>query len=406
MTKKPDPASTIRLSYTKHEDPIFDLTIGHQLAELTNRIVSEVRDLVALFLIGGYARGEGSALLENGKVIPLGDYDFLAVTGLPHLNSHFPWLETMGREFRVQYHIGVDTIWKPLLPFLGKRIYWYEAKFGGRRLFGDEHALDVIPVSEGGEIDLTEGPSLMFNRLMGLLLVFDPELVKSSMCREEQQHLIFQSVKVILSCGESLLLLAHKYHFSYEERSRRLSKILDNHFDEMLKADPSIKDDYQKATLFKLSPDFEMYRDPVRLWFTARQHAVETLLFYVKKTNPETNASKAGYDDFPNLPLSINKPQVLDFVKFNWNAIRHLRSLKGLKNVGTSYSDVVRTSIYYLALSISETGDICEESLDKAMRQIECVLPTRQCISQETNLQKKWRYVRNAVHLAWTLARQ
>jgi len=406
MAKRLDEEEILRSSYTKYEDPLVSISIGRQLAEISRRILRDIPDLVALFLIGGYARGEGSVLLRENGIVPLGDYDFLAITSYPHLHSSFPWLEDMRKRFRVQYHIGVSPIWKPLLPFLGRRIYWYEAKFGSRLLYGDGRVLDMIPIKDGSKIDLSEGFSLIFNRLMGLLQVFNPTYIESCVDTEERQHLIFQSVKVILSCGESLLLLNRKYHFSYEARSRRLLKSIGGYFGDLFQADPSLRKDYEKATNFKLKPDFETYEDPVKLWFTAKQHALEALLFYARRTLRRTKALCAGYSYLPQVLLGSSKPNALDFIKFNWNSVRYVGSLGGVGKVGASYADVVRASICYLTLSMQEDGSIREELLDKALKQVEYILPTIDLKTHGKDLREKWRLARDAILFAWTLVRQ
>jgi len=403
---------SLEQSYTKYNDPLINKTIACQLTEISNRIITEVKDVISLFLIGGYARGEGSVLIEDGKIVPLGDYDFLAISRFPHFPRSFSWLESMQKKFRVQYHIGVDIVWKSLLPFLQKRIYWYESKFGSRLLFGDKSVLDLVPISGGSDVDLKEGFSLMSNRLMGLLKMFDFKFLDYDPSKEQRQHLIFQSAKAVLSCGESLLLLNHNYHFSYEERLRRLSKSFKNDFDELLTVDLAIKEDYEKATYFKLKPEFEMYRDCIKFWFTAKQHVLQTLSFFIRKTMLGANSLSRkldvsdDIDFFPKFLLRTSKPELLDFMKFNCNAIKYLKSLTGLRPITTSYSDIVRASLFYLALAVKENGDVDGELLDKALILVGRIVPTSRRINEEKDLRKKWQSVRNIVYLAWTLARQ
>jgi hypothetical protein len=97
---------------------------------------------------------------------------------------------------------------------------------------------------------------------------------------------------------------------------------------------------------------------------------------------------------------------VLDFIKFNWNSVRYVGSLRGIGKVGASYADVVRASICYLALSMREDGSIREELLDKALSKVEYILPTIDLKTQGKDLREKWRLVRDAILFAWTLVRQ
>jgi hypothetical protein len=403
-------------SYTKHCDEKIDQIIACQVSEISSRIIKEVDDVISLFLIGGYARGEGSVLVEKDGIVPLGDYDFLVISRFPHYPIEFSWVKSLQKKFRVQYHIGTSIVWEPSLPFLGKRIYWYEMKFGSRLLFGSEKVLDLIRISDGSEVSVNEGLSLMFNRLMGLLRVFDISLLTNKPNRRQREDLIFQSVKLILSCGESLLLLDHRYHFSYEERLRRLSRDIVDQFSGLLRVDPSLKEDYEKSTCFKLEPKYEMYNDAVKFWFDAKRHLLLTLSFFMrwKTLGANVSASRIGaYGDpqyLAGLLLQAGNQELgtraLDFAKFNWNAIRQMKSLGGLRLNRPLYSNLVRTSLFYLALSLQENGTIDNVLLDNALKTISTIIPVSSSVKQEKNLQKKWETARNITYFAWKIVRQ
>lgn len=396
--------------YTMPDSSHVNRTIASQVAEISERTLAEVKDVISLFLLGGYGRGEGSVIRNSEGIIPLGDYDFLVVSKFPHIALSISGLEFLQKKFRVQYHIDVDYIWKFLLPIVDKRIYWYEVKFGSKLLFGDKKVLDLIPIRDNEDINLSEGFSLMFNRLMGSLKHFDPKFCEFGVTKEQSKHLIFQSVKAILACGESLLLLSGKYHFSYAERCRRFSKNFEIDFPELVLSTPSLREDYEKATHFKLKPNFSMYNDPVRFWFRANRHLLQTALFFMEKTMlGSNNSSTRCYAQkelraFPRLFLQASKPQLLDFLIFNWHTISRLRSLEGFQT-RRSFSDIVRASLFDLALSIDEDGEINQELLDRALRRISKIITICNQVINQKDLSKKWRLVRNATMLAWTMVR-
>ena len=398
----------LKATYTTYENRTVNEAIGRQILEFTKTILAQVKDIQSLFLLGGYGRGEGS-VLHKKEVIPLGDYDFLLVSNLPHAGISIAGIENLQRKFSVQYHVGVNHIWRFLLPFLDRRIYWYEAKFGSALLFGDEKGLDRIPIQGSKDIDLREGISLMSNRLMGSLRVFDPRFCRHPANQEQNNHLVFQSVKAILASGDALLLLSGNYHFSYEERCRRFMKSYKNDFPEFVIGNPALKADYEKATLFKLKPDFEMYPDPVKLWFKANRHLLQTLFFYTAKVGLEISlTSRSTQDELTALSsylLQSSGPYLLDYLIFNRNMIRHLKSGKAILKVKQSFSAITRAALCDLALSIDEDGEINQAILDKALIRIGGVISLPKPVFKEQDPFEKWKCVRNSTLLAWKLSR-
>lgn len=398
--------------YTVYNDKKVNEAIGRQVLKLTTLVLAQVKDVYSLHLLGGYGRGEGSMIREKGGIIPLGDYDFLVVSARPHFRLRISGIDHLQKVFHVQYHVGVDCLWKPLLPFLGRRIYWYEAKFGNKLLWGDKRSLDSIPISNSKDIDLQEGFSLMFNRLAGLERVFDPSLLESDLTKEQRQHFIFQSAKAILACGDALLLLYGKYHYSYEERSMRFLERSRRELSEYLAVNPNLRHDYQKATDFKLRPSFAMFPNPVRYWMCARDHILQTSAFFLSKTisirsikRTKRKLRATPFEDFPELFLKTSKPEILDFIIFNQNMVKHMKSFRNFLYFQGSFSDLVRVCLYHLASSIKAEGEIDRVFLEKALTDISKVLPVSKKIALEEDIVKKWKLTRNIVQAAWRLSR-
>jgi len=388
--------------------------ISSQVMEVSKTILTQVRDVVSLFLLGGYGRGEGSVIIRPEGIVPLGDYDFLVISNFPHTappEAYVSGLESLQREFRLQYPIGVDGIWKFRLPFVDKRIYWYEAKFGGKILFGDERVLNLIPIYSGKDIALNEVFSLIFNRLTGMLKRFNPNFLDCNITEKQREHLIFQSVKGILACGESLLLFNGKYHFSYQKRCEIFCKSFQTDFGKWMLIDPSLKKDYAKATHFKLEPAFDMYDDAVKLWFKAKEHLLHTAAFSLNTTMLRSNVPTKKLkiceklEDFPVFFQHRSKPQVLDFLIFNRRALKHLKSFNGFLPKRSSFSDIVRASLFYLALALHENGDVDQELLDGALFAVSKIIPAAKKIAMEKDLIRKWQKARNIIFYAWTLCR-
>jgi hypothetical protein len=393
-------------NFTAYNDPGLNLVISSQIRQVSEIVLSRVKDTVSLILLGGYARGEGSVIETSKGLIPLGDYDFLLVTKCPHLSLHLPELEVLDKKFRVQYHTEVGYTWKFGLQFVARQIYWYEAKYGSLSVYGDADVLNAIPINSSMDIDLKEGFRLMFNRLVGMLRVFDPHFLDRDPTNEQKEHLVFQSVKGVLSCGESLLLLIGKYHYSYRKRLQNLVDRFEEEFPNLARADPNLKADFEKASRFKLYPSYDIYQDGVKLWFSAKQHILQTLLFFLAKTRRlEDNILVDNpLEEFPVSFLSSSKPELLDYMMFNWRAFTSMKSFKGFLNISCAFSDIVRLAIFYLATSITEDGSIDHHLLEKSLRTIRPIFPVD--VKVNDNLQKSWKDVEKAVFSVWKCSRQ
>jgi len=396
-------------SYTEHRDPEIDRIIGGQINEAASRIVADVRP-DALVLLGGYARGEGSVMLGPGGPIPMGDYDFLIISKYPRPPPRFRWAEAMRKRFNLQYEIDATSTWKPLLRLAGRRIYFYELKFGSRVLAGDRSVLGLIPIADASEIDLSEGPSVLSNRLISLTTTFNPAYIDADLGQDEGlgRHIVFQAVKSILACGESLLLLSRQYHFSYRERSRRFAHLFRKDFPLLRSRDPGLEEAYLRATEFKMKPDMRLYRNPIDAWFEAKRHSIETLAYVQNRIYRDADGNGQGYDcsAFPRQIIEETPPDALDFLRFNLGSFLSMRSLKGLRSLGISYSAVVRSAIFCHALSISRDGSIDEDLLGEALRTLGRILPAGRVACRESDPWKKWLLVGKVIEDAWGLAKK
>jgi len=312
----------LRLIYTIHTDPRVDSTISLHIDEARRGLLAQVDDALAIVLHGGFARGEGSVKIESNRITPLGDYDFLIVTRYLHRAASAVGMDDVAKRLGID-HIDVEKLWWALLPFAGKRIFWYDLKFGGRVIFGDEKVLRLIPIKSSKEIDLQEGIGLMFNRLEGMLRRFDPEFLSTRPSKSEKERLVLEPIKGILACGDSLLVLRHMYHYSYQHRLSTLKAI---HKDRDLSSvSPGLVDDFEKATCFKLSPHFDEYQDPLELWFVARKHLLNTIVYYWQRYTRHRIENLA---DFPHIFLKNSRLAFLDYLTYNHSMIKRLGSWK------------------------------------------------------------------------------
>jgi hypothetical protein len=364
--------------------------------EAVKRILEHVRDPSVIVLLGGYSRGEGSVAREHDGIIPLGDYDFMVITKSPTIFRKEIPLDDLARRFGIG-HLDVSIYWQALLPHVPKRIFWYELKFGSRAVFGNPRVLDTIPLDGPKDIILSEGISLMFNRLDGLLRNFHPRFFMRPPSHLKRRILIFETIKAILACGDSLLVLSHKYHYSYRQRVEILREtILLDHKD-FLAANPRFMQEYEEATNFKLAPEFEKITEPVNLWLTACNYLLYGAIYYLKKW---TGFEALDQNRFPEVLLSLSKFGLRDFLSYNFLSGRKTKPIRTLFQVRRSFSDMVRASLFLLASSVKE-GRIDPNPVDRAMELISEISNLDKETTRDLDTFQRWVLVRDTIDRAW-----
>lgn len=386
----------VLLSFTIHEDSMIDHLVRSHVNETVERILAHVRDPSVIILLGGYSRGEGSVAREHDGIIPLGDYDFMIITQSPAamFRKEIP-LDDLAKKFGIG-HLDVSTYWQALLPYVPKRIFWYELKFGSKAVFGNPRVLDTIPLDGPKDIILSEGISLMFNRLDGLLRNFHPTYFMRPPSRLKRRIFIFETMKAILACGDSLLVLSHKYHYSYRQRVEILREtILLDHKD-FLVANPKFMQEYEEATNFKLAPEFEKIKEPVNLWLTAHDYLINGVIYYLKKWT----GFEADQNRFPEVLLSLSKFGLRDFLSYNFLSGRKTKPIRTLFQVRRSFSDIVRASLFLLACSVKE-GGIDPDPVDRATDILSEISNLDKRNTKDLDTFQKWVLVRDTTDRAW-----
>ena len=240
------------MNYTAHNNNLVEAKIAQDIASIKNEIIREGkrRGIVSLILYGGFARGEGSAIIEGDNIRPLNDYDFMAVSShpLPAYKSFRKFIQ--GMNSRISGYT-IDVMIRPLW-FMKRRhasVFFYEMKNSGKVLWGKD-VLSLMPEIDPDKIPMSDGIRTLFNRLMSLLEAYGAE---------DRKFVVYQCNKAVLTCMEILLLQAKKYRGSYKERLSVFKSIFESSFPDLFKELPGFMDMVEKATQFKLFPDFNLY---------------------------------------------------------------------------------------------------------------------------------------------------
>jgi hypothetical protein len=111
---------------------------------------------------------------------------------------------------------GAPTNWAPVSRHLS--IDQYELMNAARFLYGPD-LRQGTPVLSGDRIPIWEGIRLLLNRMAELIeaiLLWEPE---------KEKGLMKPCNKLLTGCGDTLLLIVKRYHYSYRERMERFREL-------------------------------------------------------------------------------------------------------------------------------------------------------------------------------------
>ncbi|MBI4613576.1 MAG: nucleotidyltransferase domain-containing protein [Planctomycetes bacterium] len=257
--------------FTIRDEPEVDQRISADLARIERALAERLGgDLEGLVLVGGFGRGEGSAILAKGRAFPLNDYDLVVVTR-SRLDpvALAPAGEALARELGIG---GVDLlpVRREDLAAAGPSIFNVDLKRGGTALSGPEDLLDALPDFEPSSLPAEEASVLVLNRLPCLLESVRAEDLEGPGPPSRELAIGYAAAKVVLAAVEARLVLAGAYDTSYQERAARFT-CLEN----MTSGRASF---VQEMTDFKLRPGFPVPFDPRNAWTRARSFFLGMIL--------------------------------------------------------------------------------------------------------------------------------
>jgi len=291
------------MSYTIHNNEVIDARIEHDLQTIKKLLMKQFKSsIISLILTGGFARGEGSVIIENERVIPLIDYDIVIITkhrlfpaGLRKLSNIL--VKKLGLEGK-NFHIDLMPINLKRLRRLPFTQFNYDLKYTGKVFYGDASILDLIPDYESQKMPLETARFLLFNRMINFIYTFSYDFINKRQPDKKEAFLLrYQCLKNVLDAGTALLILNGKYSPSYKERNERFKKLFPEK-EQWVKL-------YDKATSFKLEPmhnDIDM--GPVDVWFRTKDVYEEIFKLFINQAyNHEFN----GWVEFCQFYMGENR---------------------------------------------------------------------------------------------------
>ena len=203
-------------------------TCEHVLAGVRRLIPAD--RLEGLLLGGGYGRGEGGVLRTLEGDLPYNDLEFYVfVRGQSVLAE---------RQFRQPLHelgeslspaAGLEVEFKVLtldkLRHSPPSMFYYDLVMGHQWFAGDDTLLaGCEPHRDAAHIPLHEATRLLMNRCSGLLFA-RARLAKSDFDDDDADFVGRNLAKAQLAFGDVLLAAHGQYHWSCQERHRRLKRL-------------------------------------------------------------------------------------------------------------------------------------------------------------------------------------
>jgi|ERR1051326_1823036 hypothetical protein len=255
-----DPSSTFSMSKRFTIDGSAELerwldSICRQVEEGVRQLIPSSK-LEGLVLGGGYGRGEGGVLKTEAGDEPYNDLEFYVfLRGNRLLNERRFSRPLNELAERLSVNAGIHVEFKcesirrlrlsPVSMFSYDLVASHRIIFGHPEIFrGCEHHL------EAANIPLSEVTRLLFNRCTGLLLVRE-KLARPQQFAEEADFIGRNLAKAQLALGDAVLAAFRKYHWSCQERHRRLMEL------SLPEAPPNldrIKEHHNAGVAFKLQP--------------------------------------------------------------------------------------------------------------------------------------------------------
>lgn len=201
--------------YTRRDEAEIDTRIEGDLRMIVDAIIGAHPDPVAVYLTGGFGRGEGTVSVGKHGWAAVNDYDLLVVGKSGSVAGD--GLKGVSESLAVRIGIPfVDIGWisEDELVELKLTMDNYDLRHGARLLFG-EAVLGRMPRFQEGYIPPYELLRLLSNRAAGLLTA---ELPKR---QGEARYGNTQITKALIAIGDVAVGLTVGYHHLYSERLAR-----------------------------------------------------------------------------------------------------------------------------------------------------------------------------------------
>lgn len=243
--------------YTVRGGDEVEAAIGRLVVEVGETVRGTLQDIPirALVLIGGYGRGEGGVEVLDGIERPHNNLDFLLITergGGEALSALKSCLDERLKPLEECHGVGIDL---GVIPAAKLRrgpclVMWYDMRFGHKTVLGDS---GFVPSLSRHTVERVEAPDLLWllvNR-GSQLLVARVLIDRGHLVEDERKFIVKVAMKAIVAYGDALLFSLGDYHWSYQEKARRMATHTD-----IPSPMPRL---YEEAVAFRFQPRYGDY---------------------------------------------------------------------------------------------------------------------------------------------------
>lgn len=202
--------------------------------------------LVALVLVGSYARGEGGASVD-GEARAFNDYDLVVIARARDVRAVRRALPALAARCEERCSVSVDLWPIPLetLANVPRTLFWHDVSLGAAKvLFGPSDVLAPVRARRDGHPPTDEAARLLANRAAGIALSRLGGRWASDLVRARHAH------KAVLAVGDALLLGARLYRARLAERAANVRTLCEG--SDVYRALPDLYDD---ALAFRRGPE-------------------------------------------------------------------------------------------------------------------------------------------------------
>lgn len=261
---------------------------------LLDKILSEIKesvfmfkygkDIEALVLGGGYARGDGGIIFDGAEAKLSNDLDFfIFLKSTKNRGKIIEFFKMLSDKYSEELDIEVDFDYPKLLSET-KRIWgtmmFQEMLQSHIVVCGDGNILDNIPRLNFSKTLLSDAARLIMNRGVGLAIAYD----KLPLAKFEKDFYFVarNASKAVLAAGDTELVLNNKYALNCDDRLVNL--------DGLSNIGNDLKRAYRNALEFKYSPKLikdkkileSLLDEAERLWSGTARH-IERVEFSPRK---------------------------------------------------------------------------------------------------------------------------
>jgi len=233
------------------------------LAKICEQLTGGIRGLIpfdqleAILLGGGYGRGEGGVFRTPAGDRAYNDLEFyVCIRGSRHLNElrYGHALHVLGEIMTPMAGVEVEFKITSLAELRTGRVtmFSYDLVAGHRWCYGDPAALESLAHHLTPEhIPLAEATRLMMNRCTGLLLAAE-RLQRPEFGPADADFVARNIAKAELALGDTVLTALGQYHWSAQERNRRLLALAPREMPAWLEL---VRRDHAAGLKFKFWPE-------------------------------------------------------------------------------------------------------------------------------------------------------